>query len=209
MTRILILESSLFPSSRSASRQITDFFVKSWLGCDPGIEIVRRDLAAEPLPHFGLDAIEGWATPIADRTDVQAKAVASSERLISELLATDVLVVGAPMYNFSIPSLLKAWIDHIAIAGRTFRYTPDGRPEGLVTGKRVFIIASRGGTYAMEPMKAFNFQDTYLLRVLGFLGMTDVTVIAVERQKMGSVEQAEGLASARSQVVGLLHGAFG
>lgn len=174
---------------------MTDFFAKSWLECDPRAEIVRRDLAAEPLPHFGLDIFDGWATPVADRTDAQSKAIAVSEKLIGELLATDVLVIGAPMYNFSIPSALKAWIDHIAIAGRMFRYTLDGRPEGLVTGKRVFIIASRGGVYATEPMKAFNFQDTYLLAVLGFLGITDV--ITVERQKMGPMEQADGLAVAR------------
>ncbi len=104
------------------------------------------------------------------------------------------------MYNVSIPSALKAWIDNIAIAGKTFRYTPEGRPEGLVTGKRIFIVASRGGAYSEGPMAAFNFTDPYLRTVIGLLGMTDVTVIAAEQQKMGPEAQAAGFSRAAQQI---------
>ena len=204
MTNILVLESSLFPPNVSASRQVTDRFVQGWREREPDVLTVRRDLAIQPLPHVGLDLMTGSVTPANARTNAQAEAVAISDTVIDELFAADVLVIGAPMYNFSIPSSLKAWVDHVSIAGRTFRYTPEGRPEGLVTGKRVFVIASRGGVYGAEPMAAFNFQDTYLRSVLGFLGLADVTVIAAERQKMGPVEQEAGLAQAYNQVAEVL-----
>jgi FMN-dependent NADH-azoreductase len=204
MTNILVLESSLFPPNVSASRQVTDRFVQGWREREPDVLTVRRDLAIQPLPHVGLDLMAGSVTPADARTSAQAEAVAISDTVIDELFAADVLVIGAPMYNFSIPSSLKAWVDHVSIAGRTFRYTPEGRPEGLVTGKRVFVIVSRGGVYGAEPMAAFNFQDTYLRSVLGFLGLADVTVIAAERQKMGPVEQEAGLAQAYNQVAEVL-----
>lgn len=204
MTNILVLESSLFPPDVSASRRVTKRFVQGWREREPDVVIVRRDLAAQPLPHAGWDLMAGSMTPADARTRAQAEAVAISDALIDEIFAADVLVIGAPMYNFSIPSSLKAWVDHVAIAGRTFRYTPEGRSEGLVAGKRVFILASRGGVYGAEPMAAFNFQDTYLRSVLGFLGLADVTVIAAERQKMGPLEQEAGLAQAYNQVAEVL-----
>jgi FMN-dependent NADH-azoreductase len=181
--------------------------VQGWREREPDVVIVRRDLVAQPLSHAGWDLIAGSMTPADARTPAQAEAVAISDALIDEIFAADVLVIGAPMYNFSIPSSLKAWVDHVAIAGRTFRYTPEGRSEGLVAGKRVFILASRGGIYGVEPMAAFNFQDTYLRSVLGFLGLADVTVIAAERQKMGPVEQEAGLAQAYNQVAEVLDAA--
>lgn len=192
MSNILLLESSLFPAGMSASRAVAAALADQ----NPGAAIVRRDLAADPLPHADLTMLSGWMTPADQRSPEQAAAVARSQQVIDELLAADLIVIGAPMYNFSIPSSLKAWIDHIAIAGQTFRYNEQGRPEGLVSGKKVIVLASRGGVYSEGPMAAFNHQDTYLRAVLGFLGMTDLTVIDVERQKMGAepAEQARGAA---------------
>jgi FMN-dependent NADH-azoreductase len=123
-----------------------------------------------------------------------------SSSLINELRDADVLVIGVPMYNFSIPSSLKCWIDHVAIAGKTFRYTAEGRPEGLLQSKRAFVIASRGGVYESGPMVALNYHDTYLRVFLSFLGIQDVTVITAERQNLGPAEKSEGLRLAYEQV---------
>lgn len=189
MSSILLIESSLFPGEMSASRAVA-----AALAGDAAV--VRRDLASDPLPHASLDLMSGWMTPSGDRSADQAAAVALSGELIDELLAADIVVIGVPMYNFSIPSTLKAWIDHIAIAGQTFRYNEQGRPEGLVSGKRVILLASRGGIYSEGPMAGFNHQDPYLRAVLGFLGMTDLTVLVIEGQKMAPEQAAENRASA-------------
>jgi FMN-dependent NADH-azoreductase len=195
MTQILVIDSSLFPADMSASRRVTQQLVDRLVAQDPSARVVRRDLAVNPLGHIGLDLMAGTMTPAEGRSAVQAKAVAASDELIAELFAADVIVIGAPMYNFAIPSTLKAWIDHLCIAGKTFSYSAAG-PEGLVKGKRVFVVASRGGMYTEGPMAGFNFQDPYLRTVLGFLGMTDVTVITAEQQKMGPDAQAAGFARA-------------
>jgi len=197
MPSILLIESSLFPGEMSASRAVA-----AALAGDASV--VRRDLASDPLPHASLDLMSGWMTPSGDRSAAQAEAVALSGQLIDELLAADIVVIGVPMYNFSIPSTLKAWIDHIAIAGQTFRYNEQGRPEGLVSGKRVILLASRGGIYGEGPMAGFNHQDPYLRAVLGFLGMTDLTVIGIEGQKMAPEQAAENRASAVRKLEDLL-----
>lgn len=200
MSNILLLESSLFPAGMSASRAVAAALADQ----NPGATIVRRDLAADPLPHADLTMLSGWMTPAEQRSPEQVAAVVRSQQAIDELLAADLIVIGAPMYNFSIPSSLKAWIDHIAIAGQTFRYNEQGRPEGLVSGKKVIVLASRGGVYSEGPMAAFNHQDTYLRAVLGFLGMTDLTVIDVERQKMGPELAEQARAAAVGQIERLL-----
>lgn len=200
MSNVLLLESSLFPAEMSASRAVAAALVER----HKGATIVRRDLAADPLPHADLTMLSGWMTPAEQRSPEQAAAVARSKQVIDELLAADLIVIGAPMYNFSIPSSLKAWIDHIAIAGQTFRYNEQGRPEGLVSGKKVIVLASRGGVYSEGPMAGFNHQDPYLRAVLGFLGMTDLTVIDVERQKMGPELAEQARAAAVGQIEQLL-----
>jgi FMN-dependent NADH-azoreductase len=192
VTKLLVLESSIFPEGVSASRGVTAKFVERWLSTHPGSTVVRRDLAANPVPHVGLQLLSGAGKKPEDRAPEERAAVALSDELIGELFDADAIVIGAPMYNFSVPSTLKAWIDAVALAGRTFRYTPDGRPEGLVAGKTVYVIASRGGLYSEGPMAPFNFQDTYLRATLGLLGLTDLHVIAAERQKMGPEQQAIG-----------------
>ncbi len=200
MTKLLVLESSIFPAGVSSSRGVTAKFVERWLKKHPATTVVRRDLAANPIQHAALPLLSGAGKRPEDTTPEERAAVAVSDELIDEIFAADLIVIGAPMYNFSIPSTLKSWIDAIAIAGRTFRYLPDGRPEGLVLGKKVFVIASRGGIYSEGPLAAFNFQDTYLRAALGLLGLTDLHVIAAERQKMGPEQQAIGSEIAARQI---------
>jgi FMN-dependent NADH-azoreductase len=133
----------------------------------------------------------------------QHQATALADELIAELEAADTIVIAAPMYNFTISSPLKAWIDHIARAGRTFRYSASG-PEGLLTGKKVFVITSRGGFYAEGPGKAMDFQEPYLRAMLGFLGLTDVTFIHTEGQAVSPQAASEGASRARKAIAELL-----
>jgi len=193
MTNILVIESSIFPAEMSASRKMISILLEALQKQDANATVTRRDLAAESMQHATFDMFGGLMTDSVSRSPAQAAAVARSETLVDELLAADVIVIGAPMYNFGIPSTLKAWIDHVTIAGKTFRYSAEGRPEGIVTGKRVIVVASRGGVYVEGPMMAFNFQDTYLRAVLGFLGMTDVQVIDVERTRLRPEQKEKGL----------------
>ena len=149
--------------------------------------VTVRDLGREPLPHIDDDFVAATRGPVPSQTDEQLALLARSDRLVDELLVADVIVIAAPMINFTIPSNLKAWIDYVARAGRTFRYSDKG-PEGLVTGKQVILAVARGGVY---PDNApLDFQVPYLKSVLGFLGMTDVEVIEVEGTAYG-VEAAE------------------
>jgi FMN-dependent NADH-azoreductase len=182
MTRILVLEASFAPLERSASRRVTADLVARWSARDPDAVFIRRDLAADPLPHLDRDTFEGSFVPEGERSEAQSAGVARSQALIDELFSADVIIIGTPMYNFGVPSTLKAWIDHIAMAGKTFSYV-EGRPQGLVTGKRVIVVASRGNVYSAGPAAPNNFQDTYLRATLGFMGMTDFSVIAVEGTK--------------------------
>ncbi|MDB5756261.1 MAG: FMN-dependent NADH-azoreductase, partial [Massilia sp.] len=126
-----------------------------------------------------------------------------SDALVDELLAADVIVIGAPMYNFSVSSTLKAWIDHVARAGRTFEYGATG-PVGLVTGKKVFIVTAAGGVYSEGPSQAYDFLGTYLRSVLGFIGMTDITFVRAEGLAMGEAALADSLARSRTALNDLL-----
>lgn len=148
---------------------------------NPGATVTERNLAREPLPHIDEDFVA--ATRAGAQTERQKALLAQSDALVDELLGADVIVIGAPMINFTIPSNLKTWIDYVARAGRTFSYSEKG-PKGLVTGKQVIIVAARGGIYS-EATKALDFQLPYLKSVLGFLGMTDVEVLEVEGTAYG------------------------
>jgi FMN-dependent NADH-azoreductase len=145
----------------------------------PGARVVVRDVARDPLPHIDEDFVAAIRGPEGPQTPQQRAIVGRSDQLVDELLAADIIVIAAPMYNFGIPSTLKAWIDYIARAGRTFRYGEKG-PEGLVKGKKVILIQSRGGIYSSGPAQAMDHQGTYLRSVLGFLGVTDIESIDVE-----------------------------
>jgi FMN-dependent NADH-azoreductase len=176
MPTLLHLDSS--PLETSISRELGSEFVKTWQAAHPDGTIVYRDLAANSPKPVDTAWIYSVHTPAEARTAAQVEAIALSEELISELEAADEYVIGVAMHNFSIPSTLKLWIDQIARAGRTFAYGSAG-PQGLLTGKKATLIVASGGVYELgTPYAAYNFADPYLKAVLGFLGVTDVTVIA-------------------------------
>jgi FMN-dependent NADH-azoreductase len=158
--------------------------------------VTTRDLARKPLPHFDEDFVAATRSPEGPQTEKQRELLALSDTLVDELLAADVIVIATPMINFTIPSNLKAWVDYVARAGRTFSYSEAG-PKGLVTGKHVILVAARGGVYADNP--ALDFQVPYLKGVLAFLGMTDVEVLEVEGTAFGpeAAEKAVEAASAK------------
>jgi FMN-dependent NADH-azoreductase len=208
MSKLLFVTSSVF-GDNSKSRQIALEFIAAWRTAHPATSLATRDLNAGPMPHISLDTLGALMTPAEGRTREQQASVDFSDRLIEELEAADTIVIAAPMYNFSIPSTLKAWIDHVARAGRTFRYTAAGTPEGLLRNKRVFVVTGRGGFYAGEsPARALDFQEPYLRAVLGFLGLDDVSFIHVEGLKVSPEAAANGLDRARASIGALLPAAM-
>jgi len=164
----------------------------------PGARVTVRDLAREPLPHIGDDFVAATRSPNGPQTEEQRALLARSDALVDELFAADLIVIAAPMINFTIPTNLKAWIDFVARAGRTFRYSEKG-PEGLVTGKQVIVVAARGGVYSGAGT-ALDFQLPYLKSVLGFLGMTDVEVLEVEGTAYGPEAAEKAVAAATAKL---------
>ena len=148
-----------------------------------------HSLVNTPFPHLEEAHLNSFFTPAESRSPEQAEAVKHSDEAIAELFDADAIVIGAPMYNFGIPSTLKAWIDHIARAGITFKYGENG-PEGLVKNKKVYLAISTGGVYSERPMKVYDFTEPYLRAVLGFLGMTDVTAFRVEGVNMPDLKDS-------------------
>jgi FMN-dependent NADH-azoreductase len=165
---------------------------------EPGATVTVRDLAREPLPHIGDEFVAATRSPNGPQTDAQRALLAQSDALVDELFAADLIVIAAPMINFTIPSNLKTWIDYVARAGRTFSYSQAG-PKGLVTGKQVIIVGARGGTYA-DAGKALDFQLPYLKGVLGFLGMTDLEVLEVEGTAHGPEAAEKAVAAATAKL---------
>jgi len=197
MKKILLVLSSP-RGQQSYSYQVASDIVDDLKLRHPGATLVVRDLAKEPLPHVGEAFVGGLFLPPERHTPDQASAMARSDELIDELFAADVVVIAVPMHNFGLPSTLKAWIDHIARAGRTFGYSEKG-PEGLLKGKKVILVLARGGVYSDGPAKPLDFQESYLRSILGFLGITDVQVVRVEGVAMGEDAVKRALASARAQ----------
>jgi len=183
---ILHVDSSAL-GNHSVSRELGRAVVEKALLVHPAAQVAYRDLAANPLPH--------WA-PAADASD---PAVRAGSDVLDEFLAADVVVIGAPMYNFSIPSTLKAWIDRVAVAGKTFRYGVNG-PEGLAGGKRVIIVSARGGIYSEGPAEAMDFQEDYLRKVFGFLGVTDIEVVRAEGLAVSPQQREESMAAAHASI---------
>src|SRR5688500_3635360 len=173
--------------THSVSRELSRAMVETFQRANPGAKVAYRDLAANPLPH--------WAPAL----DSANPAERGGSEALDEFLAADIVVVGAPMYNFSIPSTLKAWIDRVAIAGKTFRYTASG-PEGLAGGKRVIIASSRGGIYSEGPAEAMDFQEDYLRKVFGFFGITDIEVVRAEGVNFGPEQRAQAVAGALESI---------
>jgi len=188
---LLHIDSSAL-GNHSVSRGLTADIVAQVKRAHPGLSSRYRDLAAQPLPH--------WA-PVADASD---PAALLGNEVMDEFFAADVIVLGAPMYNFGIPSQLKAWIDRIAVAGKTFRYTANG-PEGLAGGKRVIVASSRGGVYAQGTAgAAMDFQENYLRAVFGFLGVTEVEFVRAEGVAVSAEHKEQALSLAREAIGTLL-----
>jgi FMN-dependent NADH-azoreductase len=175
MPTLLHLDSS--PLESSISRELTREFVNTWKNAHPDGTVIYRDLAANAPKPVDSAWIHSSFTPEASRTQEQKAALAFSEELIAELEHADEYVFGVAMHNFSIPSVLKLWVDQIVRGGRTFTYAESG-PQGLLQGKKATILAACGGVYAAgTPASAMNFVDPYLKTILGFVGVTDVTIV--------------------------------
>lgn len=197
--RILVVDSSP-RGEQSLSRKLTADVVRQLRARHPDSTVVTRDLSAAPLPHLDAAALNAFFTPPEQRNAALAAAIGPSDRAIDELLAADVIVIGAPMWNFGIPSSLKAWIDHVVRAGRTFKYGAAG-PESLVPeGKKVIVVSARGGVYSEGPMKAMDHQEAYLKAVLGFIGLHDVVFVRAEGVALGEDTARAAVQAAQGQV---------
>ena len=146
---------------------------------DPAAAVIVKDLTKSPFPHLEEAHLAAFFTPVEHHTDENKAAIKNSDQAIKELFDADIIVIDAPMYNFGISSTLKAWIDHIARAGITFKYTEAG-PQGLITGKKVYLAVTTGGVYSEGPYKPADFVVPYLQTILGFLGLTDVIIVRAE-----------------------------
>lgn len=164
----------------SVSRKLSAKIIAEIKSKHTDTQIVMRDLTTFTLPHLDGLTVGAYFTPPEKRNEAQIEALKLSDELVDELFAADIVVIGAPMWNFGIPSSLKAWIDHVARAGRTFKYGANGPESLLPAGKKVFIASSRGGVYSEGPMAAMDHQESYLKTVLGFIGLHDVTFIRAE-----------------------------
>ena len=180
MTKVLVINTSL-NGEQGNSNKLTEKFVDQWLAKEP-LDIVNTDLSELNLPHLSSAEMQAWGTAEEQRTAQQKELAALSDKLVAELQTADAIVLGMPMYNFGVPSTFKAWIDRVARAGITFSYTAQG-PLGLLTGKKVYILAARGGMYVGTPKDS---QSQYLKDVFAFLGMTDVEFIYAEGLAMGA-----------------------
>jgi FMN-dependent NADH-azoreductase len=181
----------------SVSRKLSGQLVQRLKQQDRSVSVTVRDVGAEPIPHLTAEtvtAIRGVAT-----TEAERQTLALSDALIAELKEADLVVIGAPMYNFGMPSTLKTWFDHVLRAGVTFRYTAEG-PEGLVKGKRAIVIETRAGLYSEGPSAGFDSQEPHLRTLLGFMGITDVTFIRAEKLAFGPEAASAAIAEAARQL---------
>ena len=201
MTTILHIDSSIL-GGYSISRTLTAGIVAKQQALHPGARIIRRDLVVDATLHLSdahMVAFQGGEVGNA----ALGQDLAVGGAYIDELFAADIIVIGAPMYNFSVPSQLKGWIDRICVAGRTFQYGANG-PEGLVIGKKVFIASTRGGVYTGDsPAAGLDHQESYLRGVLAFIGLTDVTVVRAEGLNLGEDIKAAAVAQAKQQIEAL------
>jgi FMN-dependent NADH-azoreductase len=187
MTKLLHVDSAI-TGDNSVSRQLTKAIVAEWKASNPGATVEYVDLSKEAPTHLDGSVLgQGFKDAV-------------SEKFISQFLAADVIIVGAPLYNFAIPSQLKAWIDRLAQAGRTFRYTEKG-PEGLAKGKTVIVASARGGVYSNSAMGiAMEHQESYLQAVFGFFGITDVRFVRAEGVNLGPDAKAKAISDAHANI---------
>lgn len=199
MSNILVLNSSL-SGEASVSRLLVADAVTELTQRDPGATLVFRDLATNPIPHLLPETVAGVRAQATTPAELAARAL--SDELIAELRHADTIVIGAPMYNFSIPTTLRTWFDHVLRAGETFSYSEAG-PKGLLEGKRVIVVESRGGFYSEGPAQAMDFQEPYLRQLLGFIGLTDVTFVRAEKIGYGPDAREQALAGSRAALAKL------
>ncbi|NRP90726.1 FMN-dependent NADH-azoreductase 1 [Ensifer adhaerens] len=201
MTTILHIDSSIL-GGYSVSRTLTADIVAKQEALHPGARIIRRDLVVDAAMHLSdahLAVFQGGEVG----SPALGQDLATGGAYIDDLFAADIIVIGAPMYNFTVPTQLKGWIDRVCVAGRTFQYGANG-PEGLVKGKKVFLASARGGVYTGDsPAAGLDHQEKYLLGVLAFIGLTDVTIIRAEGLALGEDAKAAAIASAKTQIAAL------
>ncbi len=202
MKTLLQLNSSLYAGDGQSSR-IASQFVALWRASNPGATVLVRDLAREPVPHLDAERFAAFLAGEEARDASQQAVVAYSDMLIGELQRADVIVLGLPMYNFGLPSTLKAYFDHVARAGITFRYTDKG-PVGLLTGKQAYVFAARGGQYAGTPS---DTQTPYVRDFLRFLGIDEVEFVYAEGLASGDASRQAALAQAQSAIRRMAEGA--
>ena len=181
MQTVLVINSSA-NGAASVSGGLAARFVDRLRDSEPGLQVVLRDVGANPIPHLTAETVAAIKGTPASASEVSARSL--SDALIAELQAADLIVIASPMYNFGISSTLKAWFDHVLRAGLTFRYTESG-PEGLLKGKKAVVIESRGGLYSEGPAAAMNAQEAHIRTLLGFAGIDDVTFVLAEKLAFG------------------------
>lgn len=191
---ILHLDASASPHEESHTRRLSALLVDRLKAS----AVVYHDLADMQLPHIGTNIRDAWVSE-GERDSALDELAARSKKLIAELHAADIVVIGSPMYNFSVPSTLKAWIDHVAVARQTFRYTENG-PEGLLEGKKAYLVLSSGGVYSEGPAASSDHVDTYLRTVLAFMGITDVTTIRAEGVALGPEQEKVAMQQASAKI---------
>ena len=185
MSQLLFVKSSVFGNGGQSSK-LADHFIQRWKAEHDDAQVVVRDLVDQPIAHFDLNAISALSTEATERSPDQQEIVKVSDTLIGEVQGADAIVIAAPMYNFAVPSQLKAWFDQIARNGVTFRYTENG-PVGLLQDKPVYILATRGGQYHEAGL---DYQVPWLKLILGFVGLKNVQVILAEGLNMSGAEQS-------------------
>lgn len=198
MKTLLKLQSGLF-SEQGQSAQLADRIALQWLARNPGGRVVTRDLGKSPVPHLTADRFQAFLAKPAERTAEQQATVDFSDELIQELRDAEVVVIAAPMYNFSVSSTLRAYFDHIARSGITFRYTANG-PEGLIKGKKTYVVVTRGGVYESNV----DTQTSYLRQFLSFVGLEDIEFVLAEGLALGAEAQERSLNAARHTIAKLL-----
>lgn len=199
MKHILYIKSSLF-ANQSVSNQLADEFIHELKSQDPGSIVTTLDLARDPLPHLSAEEFNAWTAAESERTESQRHMVSRSDVLLEQLFAHDTLVLAVPMYNLGIPSALKAWLDRVARAGKTFRYSAEG-PVGLINGMKAYLIFARGGLYRNTPL---DTQTGYLKNILGLMGIRDVETLYAEGLNMGEGARAASFNHAREAIQSLL-----
>jgi FMN-dependent NADH-azoreductase len=195
MTTLLQINASIH-ADHGQSSQLATQFVQAFSRARPDTHIVLRDLASDTVPHLSAERFAAFVSKPQERTAAQADVLAYSDALIAELKRADVIVLGLPMYNFGVPSQLKAYFDHIARAGETFSYTANG-PVGLLKGKKAYVFAARGGLYAGT---ALDTQTSYVRDFLHFVGIEDIEFVYAEGLAISPESKARGLATAAAQI---------